>query len=1315
MRKYTILILVLLLCLCITPVHAAEEHSHCVCGGYAVGVQDHQKCEDVVWQPLSSVVEDLKHVDWKDVPSGHYYLDGDVTVTSTTDSHSIGSSVKNEDDTYTAETRQVSLCLNGYNIKTTKDRVFKGVYTGSILNICDCSKKENWGTITGGTSATGGVFYTYANSTVNLYGGNYTAKTGAVAGTGGGLFYIAQDRALEGSNNTTKNNVDYASMVSIYDGNYFGGSTAKKGGNIQVAHRSILNVYGGAIFNGTAQESGGNISAGSGTTVNICGGEIYGGYPEVAKVITDGVASAECTLADAIQNYKSGSVIRLYRDLEIELEIPSNILLDLNGHKLSGVSGSFTCFDSASDRGETLGVLSCTGKVKAAQGYGALPAEGGVSFWAYKVDITHFSIDPAKTAIGYKTQFSGTIPSEQVESIGFEMWLEGYGHRQFSKPNLDDTMTLRLKNILSQENTNEQNAINSETPVYAFGYVILTDGTKLCGETVAYSFKDMVNAADNCYSTLNTTQQNALQTLARTYSNIMITWDVENFHHAQGGIWEAVNAKQFESKLIKNGGYRDVTPGTYVLTEDVNLDNKTMQIKSGTTVTICLNGHTITGNQRMLRIYGTLNLCDCHEHGNEGNMISSYANAVDATGAVTKKNYAPVFYTYYGSTFNLYGGNLKATGQLGSAGVGAVSHEKQNDADLKDIPAGVMNMYGGSLSGGNVTDKGGLLWVLHGATFNMYGGELFGGNAQNGGALYVNTDGSSANLLGGKIYNCTDNSEYTLSLSHGPVSFGGDVQVDSIFLPYNKTLNTQGLTKGAKLNITSDVHGYLADDPTLADCFVLEEGYEAVNLSGNLVAVKTGITDISTDSGFRVGYSSVCINPKQETGYPMSGYGTAADRKSTEITDDLYASATAITDENGNTMLLITNDMQRIQESITDVMRQNISKATGVPVERIFLTSSHSHSVPDLNSSGNELIKEYTILLHDRFVQAAVEAMANRVPATIKAAKTDAVMTKNGNYFNFSRHYKYRDSDGNWQYYGDNFGTAPDDTEKKTMEHITEGDHSMQLILFEREDQKDVLWCNFGAHPTLTGGKDKTQISSDFVGAMRAYGEKNSDYHFVYIQGVAGNMNPTSRITSEMDTAHNAKDEYTVYGQRLAQAALNLLNKAKEVPAGDLNFIQQNYTAKVWKHSQEELDRALQFSEETKDLPFDERTKLSREKYGFTSVYHANSVISKSNLGETVDLELNIFSIGNSLAFYSVPGELWSNAGLEVKGSSPFDITFTVGYSNGDWKYFVAGEAATEYENYEYFYSRFVLPDTTQQMVAIWQEALENLYNNKSN
>ena len=1284
--------------------HAVDTHSHCVCGGNAANVPDHQ-CQEVQWTPLSSVVNDLSMVDWKDVPSGYYYLDGNVKVTTTTDSDSIGSSDKNADGTYTVKSRQISLCLNGYNITTTKDRVFKGVYTGSTLNICDCAGEENWGTITGGYSATGGIFYTYANSQVNLYGGNYTAKAGQVATTGGGLFYIAQDRAPVGSTDASKKDPQYASTVNIYDGNYFGGTSAQTGGNIYVAHCSILNVYGGAIYNGTAQDTqkgGGNIYATGKTTVNIQGGEIYGGYPEVAKVITDGTLGAECTLENAVKNYQDGSIIRLYRDLESDLVIPDNILLDLNGHNLSGVSGNFTCMDSVTEQGGTPGVLSCTGTVKVAEGYVALPAENGTSFYCHGIGITHMSIAPAKTAIGYKASIANETVLEQVQEFGLEMWLDGYEHRQFSKSTVDGQLTLRLKNILTTTNTDAENAVNAQTPVYAFPYVILKDGTKLCGDTVSYSFKDMLHAADDCYASFTSTQKSALQTMAGKYSGIMMTWDVENFHHASG--WEMVDDTQFKRKLTKSGSNWNITPGTYALTGDVDLTGKTLVVKSGTTVNLCLNGHTISGNQRLLRIYGTLNLCDCHEHGEaEGTMTSSFASTTEKT------NYGAIFYTFYGSEFNLYGGNLKATGLLTHAGVGAVSHEKRKEEDYKDIPAGIMNMYGGTISGGNVTDKGGLIWVLHGATFNMYGGELSDGVAGSGGALYVNNDGSSANLLGGKISNCTDSSGYALSLSNGPVTFSGDVQVDSIFLPYNKTLNTQGLTKGAKLNITSDVHGYLADDPTLADCFVLEEGYEAVNVSGKLVAVKTGITDISTDSGFRVGYSSVCINPPQADGYPLSGYGTSSSRLSTEIADDLYVSATAITDEKGNTVLLITNDMQRIQDSITTVMRANISKATGVPVERILLSSSHSHSVPDLNSS-NDLIKEYKLLLHDLFVQAAVEAMANRVPATIKAAKTDAVKTESGKFFNFSRHYKYQDANGNWLYWGDNFGTEP--PSRKILSHVTEGDHSMQLILFERENQKDVLWCNFGAHPTLTGGKDKTKISSDFVGAMRVAAEKSGEYHFVYIQGVAGNMNPTSRIPSEMDTkAEEIKEHYDKYGQDLAKAALNLLKDAKEVESGDLKFSQTKYEATVWKHSQEEVDRAQEFSDKSKDITsFDDRTALSKE-YGFTSVYHANSVLTKAKMGATVDLELNAFSIGNSLAFYTVPGELWSNAGLEVKGNSPFEITFTVGYCNGDWKYFVAGEAADgTYENYEYFYSRFVLPKTTQDMIAWWKKSLSLLH-----
>ena len=50
---FALLLVLALVCFAAITVSAEEttEHTHCVCGGSAVGVQDHV-CEDITWQPL---------------------------------------------------------------------------------------------------------------------------------------------------------------------------------------------------------------------------------------------------------------------------------------------------------------------------------------------------------------------------------------------------------------------------------------------------------------------------------------------------------------------------------------------------------------------------------------------------------------------------------------------------------------------------------------------------------------------------------------------------------------------------------------------------------------------------------------------------------------------------------------------------------------------------------------------------------------------------------------------------------------------------------------------------------------------------------------------------------------------------------------------------------------------------------------------------------------------------------------------------------------------------------------------------------------
>ena len=100
-----LLALAMVVCFCVFTVSAEEttEHVHCVCGGSAVGVQDHE-CEDITWTPISEAIAQTYYTkevtntetgevtkekvyrtvntaDLGKLPSGNYYLDTDVKVT----------------------------------------------------------------------------------------------------------------------------------------------------------------------------------------------------------------------------------------------------------------------------------------------------------------------------------------------------------------------------------------------------------------------------------------------------------------------------------------------------------------------------------------------------------------------------------------------------------------------------------------------------------------------------------------------------------------------------------------------------------------------------------------------------------------------------------------------------------------------------------------------------------------------------------------------------------------------------------------------------------------------------------------------------------------------------------------------------------------------------------------------------------------------------------------------------------------------------------------------------------------------------------
>lgn len=227
------------------------------------------------------------------------------------------------------------------------------------------------------------------------------------------------------------------------------------------------------------------------------------------------------------------------------------------------------------------------------------------------------------------------------------------------------------------------------------------------------------------------------------------------------------------------------TDGYYYLTGDVNL-TKTVAIAKGKTLHLCLNGYDIIGGTavtRIFNIYGTLNLCD-HKNADgsfNGDVISNYEGTNTSTGRVF---YVQNSATNGSGTFNMYGGNLKSNSSTKNGGIGGVCY--------------IMNLYGGTISGGTATGLGGNLRLeADNAVFTMYGGVISGGNAPTGGNIQNAKTKAKIYLYGGQI---TDGDVYTAS----DLTLG-NVTCDSICC----------VTEGMNIDLTGDCNANLSVEATV--------------------------------------------------------------------------------------------------------------------------------------------------------------------------------------------------------------------------------------------------------------------------------------------------------------------------------------------------------------------------------------------------------------------------------------------------------------------------------------------------------------------
>ena len=401
---------------------------------------------------------------------------------------------------------------------------------------------------------------------------------------------------------------------------------------------------------------------------------------------------------------------------------------------------------------------------------------------------------------------------------------------------------------------------------------------------------------------------------------------------------------------------------------------------------------------------------------------------------------------------------------------------------------------------------------------------------------------------------------------------------------------------------------------------------------------------------------------------PLGGYGRAAQRLHQAVLEDIYVDCIALTDGAGQTILLMNWDGVRAYTEVQSLVRQSIYEATGVPVDKIFLGSTHSHSCPEMSNS-LESAQRYTNYVLEQAVTCAREALADRKPANMSAGSIETES------MNFVRHYKTTLDDGSVTYFGDNFNTS---VYNDTTTHTSQADPTMFMLYFSREGGEDVCLTNWRAHPHFTGGSSKYDLSADWCGAFHAAFEYQTNVKMVYFNGAAGNINETSRIETEMRTR-----DYEEYGAILAEYAITCMeNNLKSVKVDKIQTRQTMFEGKILHELDHMYIHAREIQAVWNATGNSTMVKEMGAPYGIRSPYHANAIVNRKNLGATDLRELNAIMLGDTVSLVTAPNELFDTNAVWLEENSPTEFTLTLGYTNGHYGY-VPSALAWEHTSYE--------------------------------
>lgn len=393
----------------------------------------------------------------------------------------------------------------------------------------------------------------------------------------------------------------------------------------------------------------------------------------------------------------------------------------------------------------------------------------------------------------------------------------------------------------------------------------------------------------------------------------------------------------------------------------------------------------------------------------------------------------------------------------------------------------------------------------------------------------------------------------------------------------------------------------------------------------------------------RAGVATVDITPPVP--YRMSGY--FSERLSTGIRDPLHAKAVVFRQGDAAAALVFC-DLIGLSRQVSQAAREQARQATGIPLEHIVITATHSHTGPLYTGVLREHFHRKAVAEHGRDPHEAVDYPAELTKKLAQAIReADAAARPVELHAGYAReerlafNRRFHMKNGTVQFNPGQLNpnivraAGPIDPEVGLIE-ITPAD----------ADAPTAAIVSFALHLDTLGG---TEYSADYPRYVQDELRKVYGKEFVSLFG-AGTCGDINHIDVSVKGRRPTAEIGTLLGQTVAR-------QLPELPPITQPSLAVRRAVVDWplqQYGPDEVQTARETMERVGDsrVPFLERVKAAK-------------ITDLQNRGtKTLPLEVQAFRLGPELAIVTLPGEIFVELGLAIKQDSPFKTTLVIELAN---------------------------------------------------